>query len=205
MITTEELLALKSRLGCLVPKPGVDMPSCHEKTLCDCEVLALIEEVERLESVAYHAKDKAWQMECDKIEMQRRLKYSEEDFQRTRDHFNKLNAAYVKLEIELQRANEEIVRLQKGWDDTERTLDTWMEKEKGRSIENGSLKAELRRANEEIARLRVENDYIHGNFAKLQDDLQRTRELLGEVLAVPKATVCEIALLGRIRDALEGR
>lgn len=38
----KKLEQIKARLGCLVPKPGVEMPSCHEHTLCDCESLMLV-------------------------------------------------------------------------------------------------------------------------------------------------------------------
>lgn len=40
MINLDEL---EAGLGCLIPKSGVSMPSCHEKTVCDCTVLKLIE------------------------------------------------------------------------------------------------------------------------------------------------------------------
>lgn len=48
MLTREREEQLRAGLFCLVPKEGVTAPSCHEKTRCDCEVLELFAEIDRL-------------------------------------------------------------------------------------------------------------------------------------------------------------
>lgn len=37
---------LREGLVCLVPNPGVEMPSCHENTICDCTVLKLLDVID---------------------------------------------------------------------------------------------------------------------------------------------------------------
>lgn len=48
-MTKQELLKLKKKLGCLIPKPGACAPSCHEFSTCDCTVLDLIERLEGMQ------------------------------------------------------------------------------------------------------------------------------------------------------------
>lgn len=38
---------LEKGLVCLIPKPGVAMPTCHEFSVCDCTVLALVAELRK--------------------------------------------------------------------------------------------------------------------------------------------------------------
>lgn len=49
-MTPSELVELRNRVGvCLVPNPGVDMPSCHETPgLCCCDVIRLLDEIDRM-------------------------------------------------------------------------------------------------------------------------------------------------------------
>jgi hypothetical protein len=49
-LTDEQKAELQEGRGCLIPRPGVAMPSCHEfkDSLCDCTVLALLDEIEAL-------------------------------------------------------------------------------------------------------------------------------------------------------------
>ena len=43
---TDRLASMKEGLVCLVPKDGKGGVTCHEKSVCDCTVIELIELVE---------------------------------------------------------------------------------------------------------------------------------------------------------------
>ena len=47
-LTPEREKELRFNLACLIPNQGINLPSCHEKTLCDCEVLEIFAEIDAL-------------------------------------------------------------------------------------------------------------------------------------------------------------
>jgi DNA repair exonuclease SbcCD ATPase subunit len=47
-LTNERIERIRRTHGCLIPKPGFELPSCHERTSCDCTVTELLQEIEAL-------------------------------------------------------------------------------------------------------------------------------------------------------------
>jgi hypothetical protein len=47
-LTKEREQEIRDGLGCLVPRPGVAMPSCHERSVCDCLVIDVFSEIDAL-------------------------------------------------------------------------------------------------------------------------------------------------------------
>ena len=51
---TDRLARMKEGLVCLVPKDGKGGITCHEKSVCDCTVIELIELVEEAKDIIYN-------------------------------------------------------------------------------------------------------------------------------------------------------
>lgn len=57
-MTFPSLPKLRKSLGCLIPRNGAAVPSCHEFSVCDCTVLALLDRIEALESEVALARER---------------------------------------------------------------------------------------------------------------------------------------------------
>jgi hypothetical protein len=47
-LTKERIEEIRNTHGCLIPRQGAEVPSCHEKTSCDCTVVELLQEIDAL-------------------------------------------------------------------------------------------------------------------------------------------------------------
>jgi hypothetical protein len=47
-LSPEREKEIREKLGCLIPREGAEVPSCHEYSFCDCTVSQLLAEIDAL-------------------------------------------------------------------------------------------------------------------------------------------------------------